>query len=152
MVRINKAGSRGKYNHAHTGTFTPQHPEKFRGRYRPVYKSSLELRFMRYCDRNPKILAWDYEGLHIKYLDKSRKPEKVRNYHIDFVIYAQTPEGVRKIWVEIKPSSEVRKPVNESDVQGWRTWVKNQCKWKQATVTAKANNARFQVITEEQLG
>lgn len=43
---------------------------------------------MRYCDRNPKIVRWDYEGLHIKYLDKSEKPEKIRNYHIDFVIYA----------------------------------------------------------------
>ena len=30
----------------------------------------------------------DYEGLHIKYLDKSEKPERIRNYHIDFVIYA----------------------------------------------------------------
>lgn len=85
---------------------------------------------MRYCDRNPKIIAWDYEGLHIKYLDKSEKPERIRNYHIDFVIYAQTLDGIKKIWVEIKPSSEVKKPLNESDIRGWKTWIKNQCKWK----------------------
>lgn len=58
---------------------------------------------MRYCDRNPKIVRWDYEGLHIKYLDKSEKPEKIRNYHIDFVIYAKTADGLKKMWVEIKP-------------------------------------------------
>ena len=106
---------------------------------------------MRYCDRNPKIVMWDYEGLRIKYLDRSEKPEKVRTYHVDFVIYAQTPDGLRKIWVEIKQSSEVRKPLNESDVRSWKTWLKNQCKWKQARVTAARNNANFQVITEEQL-
>lgn len=151
MIRLNKTGKRGKYNHAKTGTFTPQHPEKFKGKYKPIYKSSLELRFMRYCDRNPKIIAWDYEGLHIKYLDKSEKPEKIRNYHIDFVIYAQTSDGIKKIWVEIKPSSEVKKPLNESDIRGWKTWIKNQCKWKQATSTARANKADFKVITEQQL-
>lgn len=151
MIRPNKAGRRGKYNNAHTGTFTPVHPEKYKGRYRPIYKSALELKFMRYCDRNPKILAWDYEGLHIKYVDKSERPEKVRNYHIDFVIYAQTPDGVKKMWVEIKQSSEVRQPVKESDVEGWKTWIKNQCKWKQAAATARSNNAEFRVITEAQL-
>jgi len=106
---------------------------------------------MRYCDRNPKILMWDYEGLHIKYLDKSQKPEKIRDYHIDFVVYAKTPNGIEKLWVEIKQSSEVKQPVNESDVRGWKTWIKNQCKWKQAAMTAQKNNAKFKVITEEQL-
>ena len=152
MIRINKTGKRGKYNNAHTGTFTPTHPEKFKGRYRPIYKSALELKFMRYCDRNPSIVLWDYEGLHIKYLDKSEKPEKVRNYHIDFVIYAKSGNDIKKIWVEIKQSSEVRKPVNESDSRTIKTWVKNQCKWKQAATTARMNGADFKVITEEQLG
>jgi hypothetical protein len=151
MVRVNKAGRRGKYNNAHTGTFTPLHPEKFKGKYKPVYKSALELKFMRYCDRNPKIVLWDYEGLHIKYLDKAEKPEKVRNYHIDFVIYAKVGDEVKKMWVEIKQSSETKKPVNESDVRGWKTWIKNQCKWRQAAITARNNNANFKVITEEQL-
>ena len=152
MIRVNRKDRRGKYGNAHTGTFTPAHPEKFKGRYRPVYKSSLELKFMRYCDRNPAIVLWDYEGLHIKYLDRSQKPEKVRDYHIDFVIYARTKDGIKKIWVEIKQSSEVRKPLNESDARSWRTWVKNQCKWKQAAATARQNGAGFKVITEEQLG
>jgi hypothetical protein len=91
MIRVNKGGHRGKYNNAHTGKFHPTHPEKFKGNYIPVYKSSLELKFMRYCDRNPQILMWDYEGLHIKYKDRSEKPEKIRDYHIDFVIYVRNP-------------------------------------------------------------
>lgn len=106
---------------------------------------------MRYCDRNPNIVAWDYEGVRIRYVDKSKRPEKVRTYHIDFVIYAKTPDGVKKVWVEIKQSSEVRKPRSESDVMGWQTWMKNQCKWKQAGITAQRNGAEFKVITEEQL-
>lgn len=106
---------------------------------------------MRYCDMNPKIIKWNYEGLSIKYLDKSQKPEKVRNYHIDFVIYVNSPTGIKKIWVEVKQSSEVKKPINESDVRSLQTWIKNQCKWKQAVTTAAKNNAQFKIITEEQL-
>jgi hypothetical protein len=42
--------------------------------------------------------------------------------------------------------------MNENDVRGWKTWVKNQCKWKQAEITARNNNASFKIITENQLG
>ena len=151
MIRVNKHGNRGKYNNAHTGTYSPRNPSKFLGKYKPIYKSALELKFMRYCDTNPKIIKWNYEGLSIKYLDKSQKPEKVRNYHIDFVIYVNSPTGIKKIWVEVKQSSEVKKPINESDVRSLQTWIKNQCKWKQAVTTAAKNNAQFKIITEEQL-
>ena len=116
-----------------------------------MYKSGLELKFMRYCDRNPMVLKWNYEGLSIKYLDKSSKPEKVRNYHIDFVIWVRTKDGPRKIWVEVKQQSEVDKPVNENDVRSNKLWLKNQCKWRQAKVTALQNNAEFRIITEAQL-
>ena len=39
MVRINKKNHRGKYNNAKTGTYIPIHPEKYRGDYRPIFKS-----------------------------------------------------------------------------------------------------------------
>ena len=107
--------------------------------------------FMRYCDRNPAIVRWSYEGLSIKYLDKSKKPEKVRNYHIDFIVFAKTSTGIKKIWVEVKQSSEVQKPINESDTRSNLLWIKNQCKWRQAKITALQNNAEFKIITEKQL-
>ena len=106
---------------------------------------------MRYCDRNPSIVKWNYEGLSIKYLDKSSRPEKVRNYHIDFVIFVKTNDGIKKIWVEVKQQSEVDKPINESDTRSNKIWLKNQCKWKQAKITALQNQADFRIITEKQL-
>lgn len=73
----------------------------------------------------------------IKYIDKSEKPERLRNYHIDFTIWVSTKDGIKKMWVEVKSEQEVKQPVNESDVRGWKIWMKNQCKWNQARKTAK---------------
>jgi len=75
----------------------------------------------------------------------------LRNYHIDFTIWVQTKDGIKKMWVEVKSEQEVKQPVNESDVRGWKIWMKNQCKWNQARKTAKQYNSTFQIITEEQL-
>lgn len=106
---------------------------------------------MMYLDRNPNIVWWSYEKFSIKYIDKSTKPERMRDYHIDFIAVAKTPNGLKKLWIEVKQDSETHKPLNESDKRSMMTWIKNKCKWEQAEKTARQNNAVFKIITEKQL-
>jgi hypothetical protein len=151
MIRVN-GQNKGKYSNAESGKYFPINREKYSGEYPPIFKSRLEHRFMRYCDMNRGIVCWQYESVHIKYFDKSSNPPKLRNYFIDFVIWVPDGKGgTRKIWVEVKHSSEVKRPVNESKTRNVLTWMKNQSKWEQAQKTARLNGAVFKVITEKQL-
>jgi len=54
----------------HQGIFNPKNPNKYKGNPNNiVYRSSWELKFMRYCDLNEKILEWGSEEFFIPYLD-----------------------------------------------------------------------------------
>lgn len=143
---------RGKYNSAKTGKYFVLNKEKYTGNCTPIYKSELEHKMMIYLDKSPHIISWSYEGLSIKYLDTSSKPERVRNYHIDFVAYAKTKNGIKKLWIEVKDSRETQdKKPNPKNIMECKTWLKNRCKWKQAEITARQNNAEFKIITEKEL-
>ncbi len=151
MIRIGKSGHKGKYNNAVSGKFIPIHREKYQGQYDPIFKSNLERKMMMFLDRSPNVISWSYEKFSIKYIDKSSKPERLRNYYIDFVAVVKTKNGPQKVWIEVKQSSETRKPVNESDIRSMKIWLKNQSKWQQAEKTARQNGAVFKIITESQL-
>lgn len=86
MVRINKnPNQRGKYSNALVGRYIPIHKEKYIGQYDPIFKSNLERKMMLFLDKSPNVISWSYEKFSIKYIDKSSKPEKLRNYYIDFI-------------------------------------------------------------------
>jgi len=54
----------------HQGRFNPRNPEKYKGDFRNIiYRSSWEVEFMRYCDRNPNILEWGSEEFFIPQKD-----------------------------------------------------------------------------------
>ena len=106
---------------------------------------------MLFLDRSPNVIFWSYEKFSIKYVDKSSKPERLRNYYIDFVAVVKTKNGPQKVWIEVKQSSETKKPVNESDIRSMKIWLKNQSKWQQAEKTARQNGAIFKIITESEL-
>lgn len=149
MVAVHQ--NKGKYSNAVTGTFIPQHPEKYVGTEKPIYKSHLELQFMMYVDRNPNIVSWGYEGTTIKYYDRARG--RVRRYYIDFSIVVKAGPVHKTIWVEIKPESETHPPKGKSrtDSRAQMTWMTNQSKWEAAAKLAKAKGYEFHVITEKQL-
>lgn len=151
MIKINKQGHRGKYSNAKTGKYIPLNVEKYEGNQLPVYKSKLEHKMMRYLDSNPNVIRWSYEKFAIDYLDMSSRPPKRRKYYIDFVAYVKGPAGmIKKIWIEVKDSSETKKP-NPKKLMECQTYQKNLSKWRQAEVTARNNGAEFKIITEQQL-
>ena len=58
---------------SYKGRFKPKHYKKYKGDpTKVIYRSMWELRFMKYCDKNPSILEWSSEEIIIPYrgLDK----------------------------------------------------------------------------------
>lgn len=52
-----------------------------------------------------------------------------------------------KYIVEIKPSNQTTKPVNENSWLG-KEWMKNVCKWNTAKEFAQARGMKFIILTE----
>lgn len=148
MIQVH-SGKRGKYNAAKTGKFFPLHPEKYTGQLPLIYKSSLEFRCMRYLDSNPIIQQWKYEGLSIKYFDKSTG--KARRYYIDFTAVAKVGNIQKTLWIEVKPSCECHPPKNKNNVKACLTYLMNQSKWEAARLMAKSKGCEFHILTEKEL-
>ena len=106
---------------------------------------------MRYADENDMIVQWGYENCHIKYLDESSYPAKVRRYFIDFVCKVKIGSVYKTIWVEIKPKCETVKPKPNCNPKTMITWIKNSCKWKAARALAMSKGYEFKILTEEEL-
>jgi len=145
------------------GFYTPVYPNKWIitesfDTSKPMikYRSSWELKFMRFCDFNDHILKVNSEGIIIPYT--SPIDNKIHKYYMDFII--ETPKGV--FLVEIKPFSETQLPKkprkNANDSKGrfsfdkkMETYLINQAKWKQAEIYANKRGWDFIIITEKEL-
>lgn len=141
----------------HQGRFHPQNPEKYKGDPNNIiYRSSWELKFMRYCDRNEKILEYSSEEFFIPYFDPTTN--KVRRYFPDFIIKVKEENGnVKKYLIEVKPK---RQTVAPKETKGKRkktyinevlTYNKNIAKWKAAKEWCDDHMIEFKIITEEEL-
>lgn len=147
--------SNSKY---YQGRFHPKNPEKYKGDVKNIiYRSSWELKFMRWCDTNEKVLEYSSEEFFIPYFDPTTK--KVRRYFPDFLVKYITKEGItKKAIIEIKPLRETKEPVlsknkkKKTILNETLTYVKNQAKWKAAEEFCKDNLMEFRLITENELG
>jgi len=119
------------------------------------YKSSLELKAIRYCDYNKHIVKWSLEPFNVRYL----KPTdgKVHRYYIDFFIEFSTGD---KFLVEVKSKGETvppKKPKKATDKSIMRyqkaiqTYAVNCAKWEAAKKFAQERGLRFVILTEEEL-
>lgn len=137
------------------GFYKPQHPEKYAGdTSQIVWRSSWELRFMRWCDSNPNVLTWASEGIVVPYF--SAIDQKQHRYFVDFLIKVKKADGaVRNYLIEIKPDEQTRPPTKTKSryyQSQCLEYVKNQEKWKAATEWASRNDCEFLVMTEHHLG
>jgi hypothetical protein len=87
-------GRDGKY---HQGRFNPRNPEKYKGDVRNIiYRSSWELKFLQWCDRNDSILEYGSEEFFIPYRDPTTG--KIRRYFPDaYVKYKDQVEILKNI-------------------------------------------------------
>ena len=112
-----------------------------------IYRSGLELKFIKYCETNPLIKRWGSEIIKIDYYNPLR--EKMCEYFPDYVI--EHTDG-QKFIVEIKPYEQTKKPRKKSSQWLKEQYVINVSKWRAAQAYAAANNVKFVVVTERFFG
>jgi hypothetical protein len=147
-------GRDGRY---HQGRFNPRNPLKYKGDVRNIiYRSSWELKFLQWCDRNENILEYGSEEFFIAYHDPTSG--KVRRYFPDAYIKVQESNGnIKKYIVEIKPFRQTKPPVpgkkkQKTLITEALTYEKNCAKWKAAEEWCKDRGMEFIKITERELG
>ena len=139
------------------GKFKPKYPTKYQGDIKEiVYRSSWELKMMKYCDTSKSIVEWGSEELVIPYL--SPWDNRYHRYFPDFYIKVRTKNGsLKKYIIEVKPKNQCtppeRNPKRRTGV--WynkvKTWGINKAKWKSATEFCLDHNMEFKILTEDHL-
>jgi hypothetical protein len=138
------------------GRFTPQNPKKYNGNAENIiYRSSWELRCMKWFDDHPDIIWWSSEELAIPYM--SPVDGKRHRYFPDFIIKVQRKDGtVMTHVIEVKPFAQTQRPVQKKKtkrfLQEAATYAINQMKWKAADEFCHTHGWKFQILTEKELG
>ena len=147
-------GKEGKY---HQGKFNPRNPEKYKGDVRNIiYRSSWELKFLQWCDRNDNILEYGSEEFFIPYFDPTTG--KIRRYFPDAYVKVKDSSGsIKKYIIEIKPLRQTKPPVpgnkkKKTLITEALTYEKNCAKWKAAKEWCEDRMMEFKIITERELG
>jgi hypothetical protein len=138
------------------GRFIPKFPQKYVGNSNAIFfRSSWELRFMKWLDENNAVVRWGSEELAIPYVNPIKTDAQGRpvisRYYPDFIIqYIDTSGQVKKEIIEIKPYKEsvITPKMSDRDKQAFMV---NQAKWKAASIFAEQQGAEFRVITEQTL-
>lgn len=142
---------------AYKGRFSPRYPEKYKGNpTNIVYRSSWELKFMGYLDKNPNVLQWASEEVAIPY--RSPLDGKWHRYFPDFIVRMRDADGKTVVkMIEIKPMSqsvppEVRQKgqrITKKYLREVATYGINNAKWEAAKEFCADRNWEFVVLTEK---
>ena len=162
-------------NDYYKGKFFPKHPYKcvnLNGALGKVsvitYRSSWELKLMRFCDKYATILEWGSEVLKLPYI--SEVDGKQHMYITDFYMKCRDVHGnIDKYIIEVKPESQMAKlnehneliypdPPKTRSQKALLRWQEkcnvirtNNSKWKAARRWCAANGYIFKVLTERQI-
>ena len=98
------------YKETYKGRYRIENIKKYKGDISDViYRSSWELKFMRWCDSNPSVLEWGSETVIIPY--RSPVDNNVHRYFVDFYIKIQDKDKkILKYLIEIKPEKFTKPP------------------------------------------
>jgi len=141
---------------SYKGWFTPKNRSKYKGdSENVVYRSSWELRVMKWLDENPSVIWWASEELIIKY--RSPIDQKIHRYFPDFIIRLKQKNGAEStVVIEIKPQKQTVKPVQKRKTKRYlqeaATYAVNQEKWRAADLFCKEHGWQFKVLTEKDIG
>jgi hypothetical protein len=142
-----------KNNKYRQGVFTPVNKSKFLG-VSAIYRSGLELKFMRFCDSNQNVIKWGSENVIIPYI--SPLDGRAHKYYVDNFVVIKEGDQVKKYLIEIKPSKQTIPPVTkykkkEHLIYEQSMYIKNQAKWQAATEFCKRKGLEFLILTEKHL-
>jgi hypothetical protein len=135
------------------GVFTPTNKNKFLGST-AVYRSGLELKFMRFCDNNPNVIKWGSENVIVPYI--SPLDGRAHKYYVDNFVIIKEGSVVKKYLIEIKPSKQTTPPITkykkkEHLIYEQSMYIKNQAKWQAAREFCKKKGLEFLILTEKHL-
>lgn len=138
------------------GKFSPRNIHKYRGDYRNIiYRSSWELKFMKYCDERATVLEWGSEEIVIPY--RSPLDNRIHRYFVDFYVKIKdSNNNITKYLIEIKPKKQTVEPKisnrkTKSYIYEVTEYVKNQAKWSAAEDFCQDRNWKFMILTEKEL-
>lgn len=132
------------------GHYTIVNPDKYLGVGKPLYRSSWELGFMRFCDSHPSVIKWASESIKIPY----RNPLTNKNtvYVPDFfVVYVDKNNKQHAELIEIKPGSQVSLESAGRSTRNQAQAIINAAKWEAANAYCRQKGIKFRVITEHDI-
>jgi len=128
--------------------------KKYRGKSNPIYRSSWELKFFRWCDLNENVIEWNSENVVIPYRIGNGKP---RRYIVDNTVTIREGSSIKRYLVEIKPYKQTQPPTSHGNkkkstiIYEQYTFAKNKCKWGAAKQWCTKNRYEFLILTEKDL-
>jgi hypothetical protein len=132
------------------GKYNVKNPKKYMGNKLPLYRSSWEFAFMRFCDENPNVTEWASEPLRIPY--KHPLTNKKTTYVPDFLLRYKDSSGQSKVeLIEIKPKNQTLKESAKRSQRNATQWVINQAKWQAASAWCAQNGIVFRIINEDDI-
>lgn len=141
---------------SYKGRFRPKNPSKYKGDpSNIIYRSSWELRVMKYLDENSSVLWWASEELFIPYL--SPVDNRPHRYFPDFIVRALNKDKKEVTMViEVKPEKQTKPPAQKRKTRQYLnevvTYAVNEAKWKAANLFCKEHGWEFKILTEKDLG
>lgn len=143
-------------NKYHQGFYKLKNKHKYKGNPENiVFRSSWELKVLKYLDEHPSILWFASEELAIPYLNPIDK--KPHRYFPDFILRVKRKDGKEEthMW-EVKPYKQTQMPTQKKKtkrfLQESMTYAINQEKWRAAELFCLEHGWKFSVITEKELG
>ena len=144
------------YKETYKGRYRIENLKKYKGDISNViYRSSWELKFMRWCDSTPSVLEWGSETVVIPY--RSPVDNNVHRYFVDFYIKIKDKDNkIFKYLIEIKPEKFTKPPLlsqkkTKRFIQEVFNYGINQSKWKAANTFCEERGWKFLVLTEKDL-
>ena len=142
---------------SYKGIFSPKFPQKYKGDVsKIIWRSTWELRVMKWLDMNINVIEWNSEEVVIPYFDPTKG--KYRRYFPDFVIRVRLPDNrIKTYMLEVKPLYQTKEPqkkkrVTKKYINEVTAWSTNEAKWNQAKEYCADRGWEFKLITEKELG
>jgi hypothetical protein len=138
------------------GKFCPKNIDKYKGTFPIIYRSSMELKSMRWMDNNNNVLKWTSETIIIPYI--SPTDGKMHRYFTDLSCEMKMKDGsIKKLLIEVKPEKQTLPPV-ETARKKQKTilyerynYAVNCAKWEAAKKWCSKKGYMFLILTEKHL-